>query len=1097
MRPVGWREETAAALEAWIAAEGGAGRAPRWHCLGRAVRTDDAGGWAVDVRGSELGPDQLDGLKLSGPDPNTVERSGFSVSDATQDGSLLTFRVAAFADLSGPHLWLLKQPPTFLLEALRDGLAALGDAPLAASLAAGSIGGRSAPAIDPPGFHPAQADAYRACLGSGVRLVWGPPGTGKTTVLKRAVGDLIGGGERVLLVSATNIAVDNALLGVIRERRHGRGDLVRVGPPQLREVAEDPDVSLPLLVRERLSDAAGRCRGIEGELVALRDRAERLAALESALSGFDAAAYFAAQKLLRTPGGDVASAEARMGAARRRAEELELEGRRTVQEVEEARRRVAFAEKSERAWQEVDAIRREQQRFRQAAERHKAQVLLAEQQCHELREELRGLEGKVVRRRTKKRREALQQRVQEAEQQVARAREAAVEARTTADAAIARSDERIVLLEANIPCPRDQIRRFRESLVEAESAARTAGDRCVSARAEAERAETALARAQEAADLTDRADREGRPARHAEAERLRPQVAADAARRARLERQHGQAQEEYERLARNAEAEVVKGSKLVATTLARFRTKKAVLEGPYDVVLVDEAGTATLPEVLLAAGKAQRGVVLLGDFMQLGAVTPPELRGLERPDVKRWLLPDVFEHCGITDPDEARRHPACVTLVEQHRFGPAVMRLANTLAYGGVLQAGNRPPPADPDDDPEIVVVDTDGLYGLAHARLVGRRSGWWPAGALIARALIDLHRDRGEATGVVTPYTAQSAATLEALRDVEGSGPPLAEVGTAHRFQGREFPVVVFDTVEGENGRDLWMACAHRRPGASHWERSGLRLFNVAVTRVQTRLYVIASGRRMSRAPEGTALAELHAMVGTPGVRVLHARHLVTPPAEFHEDMGGFGRELAEVLGRHVQVDAIDGEETFFAGFEEHIRSARHTLWVWAPWVATRLGSLLPELEAAARRGVRVTVFTRDDTDNLQRKPQNQRLLQELRSVVHTLVPMNMMHQKIAVIDDQTVLLGSLNPLSQRWTREVMLTLRGAHFARRLLEHEHAEDFASPPRCGRCGGDEIEIRRHRDDSWWWRCYATACKTPASGRHTNAWKRRIQLSRPR
>ncbi|MCM1936689.1 hypothetical protein NC239_00555 [Streptomyces sp. G3] len=74
-----------------------------------------------------------------------------------QNGSLLTLKVAEFADLPDAHLWLFKQPPTFLVTALRDGIAGLGEAPLAAALAAGSIGGASAPRPDPPGLHPAPA----------------------------------------------------------------------------------------------------------------------------------------------------------------------------------------------------------------------------------------------------------------------------------------------------------------------------------------------------------------------------------------------------------------------------------------------------------------------------------------------------------------------------------------------------------------------------------------------------------------------------------------------------------------------------------------------------------------------------------------------------------------------------------------------------------------------------------------------------------------------------------------------------------------------------------------------------------------------------
>ncbi|MFD7502726.1 hypothetical protein [Streptomyces sp. NPDC059850] len=48
-------------------------------------------------------------------------------------------------------------------------------------------------------------------------------------MLKRAVGDPIARRERVLLASATNIAVGNALLGVVEENRHGPGDIVRAG----------------------------------------------------------------------------------------------------------------------------------------------------------------------------------------------------------------------------------------------------------------------------------------------------------------------------------------------------------------------------------------------------------------------------------------------------------------------------------------------------------------------------------------------------------------------------------------------------------------------------------------------------------------------------------------------------------------------------------------------------------------------------------------------------------------------------------------------------------------------------------------------------
>jgi hypothetical protein len=161
-----------------------------------------------------------------------------------------------------------------------------------------------------------------------------------------------------------------------------------------------------------------------------------------------------------------------------------------------------------------------------------------------------------------------------------------------------------------------------------------------------------------------------------------------------------------------------------------------------------------------------------------------------RPDVQRWIHRNVFEHCGISTISDAQQSEGCTVLDVQHRFGPEIMRLAHAAAYGGALKPGDSVR-AHIDDDPEIVLIDVDGLGDLATVRARTERSGgWWPAGALLSRVLADYHQARGERTGVVAPYSAQVEATLEALRDQEGAAAEATEVGTVHRFQGREFPV-------------------------------------------------------------------------------------------------------------------------------------------------------------------------------------------------------------------------------------------------------------------------------------------------------------------
>lgn len=285
--------------------------------------------------------------------------------------------------------------------------------------------------------------------------------------------------------------------------------------------------------------------------------------------------------------------------------------------------------------------------------------------------------------------------------------------------------------------------------------------------------------------------------------------------------------------------------------------------------------------------------MLLGDFMQIGPILPPSLQASDRADIQRWLVADPFRHCGITTLTEATSHPACLVLDTQHRFGPQVMRLANLVAYDGLLQAGGAVRSHDA-DDPEIVLVDTDGLRELAEVRRVSPNAGWWAAGLLLARALVELHHEYGETTGVVTPYAVQADATLEALRDVELDGCPLAEVGTAHRFQGREFPVVVFDTVEPLHDGGLWIGQASRRPGSSAWQQSGVRLFNVATTRVQHRLYVIVSRERVLSAKPGTALGHLGALLRDRQVRRVPAASLISPPEWEPPRLGLEGTRLA-----------------------------------------------------------------------------------------------------------------------------------------------------------------------------------------------------------
>jgi hypothetical protein len=1090
-----WRDEIGTVLQAWIAALGGEQGRERWQRVGTAQPTGEPGAYAVDIRGSDLTADQADNLRLAGPEEQGV-RGGFPVMEATVDGELLRVRVAEFAAPAEPYVWRLRQQPTFLITALRDGLAALADAGLANLLARGEVGGVPA-VVTPPPLLPAQQDAYRACLGSGLWLVWGPPGTGKTRLLRAAISDLIAAGKRVLLVSGTNIAVDNALLGVVRERRHQPGEIVRVGPPQLREIADDPQVCLPLMVRARLAEVEKQRRTAAMDLLEMDRRSERLRDLEARLAGFDVAAYEAAAALLAGSGRTVAESSSALAEC----ELLAENGVRAIEngrnEFDEAASVAAEAAPARNLWTQVDNEEAELTRVEEAARQAEARALVAENTYVTTEEEIAALRqsGGRVRWRDRSVLREAQRRLDATRPEYDRLRAAAARARSIADAFRHDTEALVADLTARAVLNREEIRRRDTAAAQAkvrmddlEQTQFATLDRLTQLRA-------AHAAARDAEEVVTACARRGWPGMHAQATTLRSEVAQDNARRRELEERHSELQQQYENLARDAQGEIIRAARLVATTLARFRTTKAVLEGQYDVVLIDEAGVATLPEILLAVAKASQCAVLLGDFMQLGPVLPSTLKDSDRADIRRWLITDAFRHCGITTPAEALHHSSCLVLDTQHRFGPNVMQLANLLAYDGLLKPGDGVR-SHAEDDPEIVLIDTDGLDELAQVHRVSRNSGWWAAGLLLARALVELHSENGETTGVVTPYTAQAEATLEALRDVEPGGRPLAEVGTAHRFQGREFPIVVFDTVEPWHDGGLWIGQASRLPGSTSWQQDGVRLFNVATTRVQRRIYVIASRDRIRNARPGTAFGHLGVLLGDRRARSVPATGLVTPLEFEPTNLGPEGRRLAEVLARHVEITDVHDENSFYDQFARLISRAQNSIWLWSAWAAARVYKLLPLLEEAVDRGVRVTVFVRDPSDTLQKKKHFAEALAELRTVVPHVVEVNVAHEKAVVIDDHTVMFGSLNVLSQKWSREVMLTMQGRHWARKLLTHLHAEEFSRPPRCGACNGRQVDLRRKTSGSWYWRCYSTACPAHDKGRY-RGWTRDVVLRRSR
>ncbi len=124
-----------------------------------------------------------------------------------------------------------------------------------------------------------QTAAVRLSAESDVAFVWGPPGTGKTHTLGHIVAELVRRGERVLITSTTNAAVDQALrkLMEIEETRAliERGLVIRIG----QQPAEQMGVDLREAVRRQNEELGAKVTRLRERITQLREELARAAKL--------------------------------------------------------------------------------------------------------------------------------------------------------------------------------------------------------------------------------------------------------------------------------------------------------------------------------------------------------------------------------------------------------------------------------------------------------------------------------------------------------------------------------------------------------------------------------------------------------------------------------------------------------------------------------------------------------------------------------------------------------------------------------------------------------------------------------------------------
>lgn len=183
--------------------------------------------------------------ELTGYPPDEGVQVSFTVGEKTSKGRYLgeinSKYVFELEDDLGPNIPLgaIVSDPLFLLEKQITILS--NDGPFENQVALSSLGLAEyieVESLSPNksfmnGLNQLQSDSLQVVASNSVTYIWGPPGTGKTTTMGSIVAALASLGQKVLLVSNTNLAIDTALercldrYGEVKEL--AGGEMLRLG----------------------------------------------------------------------------------------------------------------------------------------------------------------------------------------------------------------------------------------------------------------------------------------------------------------------------------------------------------------------------------------------------------------------------------------------------------------------------------------------------------------------------------------------------------------------------------------------------------------------------------------------------------------------------------------------------------------------------------------------------------------------------------------------------------------------------------------------------------------------------------------------------
>ncbi|BCB81233.1 hypothetical protein GCM10022251_62750 [Phytohabitans flavus] len=298
-------------------------------------------------------------------------------------------------------------------------------------------------------------------------------------------------------------------------------------------------------------------------------------------------------------------------------------------------------------------------------------------------------------------------------------------------------------------------------------------------------------------------------------------------------------------------AELIRYADVIGATCIGVGVQKNLISDlEFDLVIIDEAGQIPLASTLVPLVHARRAV-LVGDHRQLPPFVDDEVRQwLQRRDpatsggdpaqLTDLLTRSAFERL-ITRAPAAHQ----VLLDRQRRMPQVLADFVSAQFYEGKLGTDTKPGPPSPVFRSPLALIDTADLPPRERTERRRSRSETWQvagcdnvAEANLVLDLVQWYARHGREWAVIAPYKAQVALLAQRLRAMLGETAIVDRIGTVDTFQGRECDIVLYSfTRSNDAGRVGFL--------------SELRRLNVAVTRAREQLILIGDFSTLVRAQD------------------------------------------------------------------------------------------------------------------------------------------------------------------------------------------------------------------------------------------------------